>query len=329
MSSGQAVPGSLYPSADSRLFLSCAAALRLLPEPLVRSQEPGGKQSLSSPLSARFSLTPGPARSRALTMSSTAGGRFLPSLLSAGSARGSGQRSAQGVTPDGAPDLFSAPASSFSGAGKCLASGSSPRQCLRLAPCRAAPQNRHHAFLRDPGILPVLRLPGAAGCREAYGEEQSGEPNVKIISLPLRQTAHSVRYRGDPVSDMERRMPDRCIEYGCCGTAGNCSPDPADPPIFSFSMRDPRCSGFCRAYRSLFRKDPALFPESLMAGSRGCCSVLPDPRSAQGSESGAGMRLPFLTMMKEPDGLSVHVRHRVPPGNERAEETAQGLAFRS
>lgn len=32
-------------------------------------QESGGKQSLSSPLSARFSLTPGPARSPALTMS--------------------------------------------------------------------------------------------------------------------------------------------------------------------------------------------------------------------------------------------------------------------
>lgn len=173
------------------------------------------------------------------------------------------------MTPDCAPDLFSAPSSAFSGAGKCLASGSSPRRCLRLAPCRAAPEDRHHAFLREPSILPVLRLPGPAGCREAYGEEHGGEPGVRILSLPLRQTAHSVRYRGDPVSGMEWRMPDRCSEYGCCGTAGNCSPDPADPLIFSFSMRDPRCSGLYRAYRSFLRKDPALFPEGLTAGSRG------------------------------------------------------------
>lgn len=67
------------------------------------------------------------------------------------------------------------------------------------------------------------------------------------------------------------------------------------------------CRNVPRVWRSFFKKDPAHFPESVIAGSYGCCLVLPYSRSAPRCSGGAGMRLPLLTMMKEPDRPFGHV----------------------
>lgn len=67
------------------------------------------------------------------------------------------------------------------------------------------------------------------------------------------------------------------------------------------------CRNVPRVWRSFFKKDPAHFPESVIAGSYGCCPVLPYSRSAPRCSGGAGMRLPLLTMMKEPDRPLGHV----------------------
>jgi len=138
--------------------------------------------------------------------------------------------------------------------------------------------------------------------------DYSGAPDAKFLSLPLRQTAHFVRYHSDLVSDMEMRILDRCFEYGYYGIERNYNPSLADSLIFSFSMKDPWCSReFYRVYWSFLRKDPTLFLESLIAASYGYYSILPNSHAAPGYESGAGMRLPLLTMMKEPDRPLGHV----------------------
>lgn len=134
------------------------------------------------------------------------------------------------------------------------------------------------------------------------GRTYSEAPDSKILSLPLRQTAHFVKYRGDLVSDMERQILDGCLDYGYYGIERNYESALADPLIFHFVMEDPSCRhGFWRVYWSFLRKDPAMFLESLIAASNGYFSILPNSHSAPGYENGAGMRLPILKMMKEPN----------------------------
>lgn len=140
------------------------------------------------------------------------------------------------------------------------------------------------------------------------GHEYSTTHDSKILSLPLRQIGHFVRYRGDLVSDMEERILDMCFDYGYYGIARNYNPALADPLIFSFTMEDPECvHGVSRVYWSFFRKDPALFLESLIAASYGYYSVIPNSHSAPEYVKGLGMRLPLLTINKEPDIPFGHV----------------------
>ena len=100
-----------------------------------------------------------------------------------------------------------------------------------------------------------------------------GYNSAEALSIPLQQVARFVYYKPDDVSDNEKQVLEECFWYGYEGIAGNYNPYLSDPIKGNFN--NSKKKEFYRVWFSLFKKDPAIFVESLIAGSYGYYSIVP------------------------------------------------------
>lgn len=128
--------------------------------------------------------------------------------------------------------------------------------------------------------------------------------DVKALSLPLRQVARFVYYHDDLVTSEEREILNRCFKYGYEGIHQNYNPNLSDSLIFNFQLNNVTKTEFYKIYMSFLMKDPMLFLESLVAGSYGYFSILPNaPTTVNNAPTNGtpGSRLVRLWINKDPD----------------------------
>lgn len=198
--------------------------------------------------------------------------RFLPARFSAGAASGAGRAAAQDMTSGCASSLRAGP---FGAAHSGLPHFEMPQQpgnalhlcCHSSAPVicalRGTPQDLRAAFPQEPGVSYCVRpFRRGALLRGSWSSSRAVSP-IRKSSHFLSGSPPFCPRHGDLVSDMEKKMPDRCPGYGFCGTE-RAAGRSACLPVFRFIIEDPGCGhGLLRVYRPFIRKGRRSFPGAL------------------------------------------------------------------
>lgn len=131
-----------------------------------------------------------------------------------------------------------------------------------------------------------------------------GEGDSEMLSIPLQQVARYVKYEGDTLNDEEKKIIGDSFFYGYDNIASSYNPNISDPIKYNFNRSRAKGNGFWSIYKSLLKRNPGLFIESILASSYGYFSIVPNvpPTVDDAPTNGLpGGRIPQLYIELGPD----------------------------
>lgn len=109
-----------------------------------------------------------------------------------------------------------------------------------------------------------------------YFNQEFVQGEAESLSIPLQQIARYVTYYGDEIKDDEKNIIGECFSYGYDGIHLNYNPNISDPIKYNFDVKKSKANGFWKVYMALFKRNPFVYVESILASGYGYFSVVPN-----------------------------------------------------